>query len=132
MLMAYDELEREMNEIKNNIGKRIDPNDIDEMRAWRERMRSTKERTSEDTEERASQLAETAQRIRDKTYAGARVIEIAPIAEVSTNNPDALANHADRSARLGTTCINLALSRAAKWNKKSKEKRKWKLIRLSK
>jgi len=70
MLMAYDELERDMNEIKNNIGRRINPNDTEAMRAWRERMRSTKERTLEDIEERASQLAEAAQRISDRTYAG--------------------------------------------------------------
>jgi len=56
------------------------------MRAWRERMRSTKEKTLEDLEERASQFAEAAQRIRDRAYAGARVIEITPIAEVSVNN----------------------------------------------
>jgi len=58
------------------------------MRAWRERIRSTKERTLEDIEERASQLAEAAQRIRDRTCAGARVIDIAPIAEVGANNYD--------------------------------------------
>jgi len=81
MLNAYDELEKEMNELKNNTGRKINPNDTDAMRAWRERMRSTRERTLEDMEERASKLAEAAQRIRDRTYAVARVIEIAPIAE---------------------------------------------------
>jgi len=78
-----------MNELKNNIGRRINPNDVDAMRAWRERTRNTKERTLEDIEERASQLSEAAIRIRDRTYAGARVIEIAPIAEISTNDYDA-------------------------------------------
>jgi len=52
-------------------------------------MRSTKERTLEGMEKRASQLAEAVQRIRHRTYAGARVIEIAPIAEVNANNYDA-------------------------------------------
>jgi len=55
MLNAYDELEREMNELKNNIGRRINPNDVDAMRAWRERIRSTKKKTLEAIEERASQ-----------------------------------------------------------------------------
>jgi len=27
MIMAYEELEREMNDLKNNIGRRINPND---------------------------------------------------------------------------------------------------------
>jgi len=37
MLMAYDELEREMNDLKYNIGRRINPNDTEAMRAWREK-----------------------------------------------------------------------------------------------
>jgi len=52
--MAYDELEREMNDLKNNIRRRINPNDTDATRAWRERMRSTKKKTLDDIEERAS------------------------------------------------------------------------------
>jgi len=79
MLIAFDELEKDMSELKNNIGRKMNPSDSDAMRAWRERMRNTKERTLEDLEEKASQLAEAAQRIRERTYAGARVIEIAPI-----------------------------------------------------
>jgi len=67
MLLAYDELEMKMNDLKNKIGRRINPNDTEAMRAWRERMRSTRERTFEDIEPRASQLAEVAQRIRDRT-----------------------------------------------------------------
>jgi len=86
MFIAYDELEKEMNELKNNIGRRINPNDADAMRAWRERIRSVKKTTLEDIEERASQLAEAALRIRDRTYAGARVIKIAPITEISATD----------------------------------------------
>jgi len=104
MLMAYDELERDMNELKNNIGRRINPNDTEAMRAWRECMRSTKERTLEDIEERASQLAEAALIIRDRTYAGTRVIEIVPIAEVSVNNYDARVNRGEGSAQAGSSC----------------------------
>jgi len=107
MINVYNEIERDMNELKNNIGRRINPNDVEAMRIWRERMKSTKKKTLEDIEEKASQLAEAAQRIRDKTYAGARVIEIAPIAEVSANSLDMSANRADRSAVLGFTCIKL-------------------------
>jgi len=102
MLVAYDELEREMNELKNNIGKRINPNDTGAMSAWRERIRSTEERTMEDIEKRASQLAEAAPRIRDRTYAGARVIEITPVEEASANNYDARSKRADASARAGS------------------------------
>jgi len=89
MIVAYDKLEREMNDLKHNIGRRVNPSDTEAMRAWRERMRSTKERTLEDIEQRASQLEEVAKRIRDRTYEGARVINIAPIAETSANNYDA-------------------------------------------
>jgi len=32
MLLTYDELEREMNELKDNIGRRINPNDSEAMR----------------------------------------------------------------------------------------------------
>jgi len=88
MINVYDELERDMNELKNNIGRRINPDDVEAMHAWRKRMRSTKKKIFEDIEEKASQPAEAAQRIRDRTYAGGRVIEIAPIAEVSANNLD--------------------------------------------
>jgi len=70
-------------------------------------MRSTKKGTLGDIEERASQLAEAAQRFRDRTYAGARVLEIAQIAEVSANNLDASANRPDRSATLRPACAKL-------------------------
>jgi len=66
MINVYDELERDMNELKNNIGRKIYPNDVEAILAWREIMRSTRERTLEDIEERASQLAEAAQKIRDR------------------------------------------------------------------
>jgi len=123
MLMAYNELERDMNELKNNIGKRINPNDTDAMRAWRKCMSSSKERTLEDIEERASQLAEAAQRIRDRTYAGAHVIEIALIAEVSANNYDAQLKGLKANAQTGSTCKDQA-PRRAKWNQRTKGKKK--------
>jgi len=102
MLVAYDELERDMNELKNNIGRRINPNDREAMSVWRERMRTTKERTLEDIELRASQLAEAAQRIRDRAFTGVRVIEIAPIAEGSVNNYDARPMRPEAIAQAGS------------------------------
>jgi len=78
------------------------------MHAWHERMRSTIEKTLEDIEERASQLAEVAQRLRDRTYAGARVIEIAPIAEVSANNYDAQLRVLEANADTGNACKRAA------------------------
>jgi len=108
MLNAYDELERDMNELKNNIGRKINPNDTDAMRPWRERMRSTRERTLEDMEERASQLVEAAQRIRDRTYAGARVIEIVPIAEVSATKYNAELKGLSANPQTGSICKRLS------------------------
>jgi len=52
-----------MHELKNNIGKRIDPSDTDAVNTKRERFRDARERMSKDIEERASQLAEVAEKI---------------------------------------------------------------------
>jgi len=49
------------------------------MPAWRTRTRDAKERKLGDLKKRALLLAVAADRIRERTYAGARVIEIAPI-----------------------------------------------------
>jgi len=35
MVMAYDELERNMNELKNNIGTKVNPSDSDARRVTR-------------------------------------------------------------------------------------------------
>jgi len=123
MLIAYDELEREMNDLKNNIGRRINPNDTEAMRAWRERMRSTRVKTFEDIEHRASQLAEVAQRIRNRTYAGAHVTEIAPIAEASANNYDARPGHVVTDVQVGSTGrrVSNEASKAEPENKRKEE-----------
>jgi len=97
-------------------------------------MKSTNERTLEDIEERASQLAEAAQRIRDRTYAGARVIEIAPIAEVIANNPNAWINPADRSAQTGTTGIkpSAELSQVEPENERKEKMKADKTVKVKK
>jgi len=89
IIRAYDELEREMRELKNNIRKRIEAGDTEAINAWRTRVRGAREKTSGDIEERAMQLEMAAEKIRKRTYAGARVIEIAPIHDTSADKPSA-------------------------------------------
>jgi len=36
MLMAYEELEREMSKLRNSIGKRTNPSDLEALSGWRE------------------------------------------------------------------------------------------------
>jgi len=85
MLLAYDELEREMCELRNNIRRRINPNDPEALHAWRERVESARSESYSDIEKRASQLAEAAGRVRDRQYASASVIGIAPMRETEAN-----------------------------------------------
>jgi len=72
MIRAYDELEREMRELKNNIGKKVESSNTEAINAWRSRMRDAREKTLGDIEERALQLAMATERIRKRTYADAR------------------------------------------------------------
>jgi len=122
MLLAYDELEREMNDLKDNIGRRINPNDNDAMRAWRERIKNADERTLGDLEQRASRLSEAAQKMRDRTYAGTCVLEIAPIAEAGANNYDALFNVSEGIAQVGSTGMRAAAVAQVEPAKIKKEK----------
>jgi len=85
MRIAYDELEREMNELRNNVERRVNPSDTEVMNAWRERVEVARAEAFGDLEERAMKLAESAGRVRERRYAGARVIEVAPIREVAAN-----------------------------------------------
>jgi len=87
MIRAYDELKREMRELKNNIVKRIESGDTETINAWRTRVKDARERTSGDIEGRAVQLAMAAERIRERTYASAHIIEIAPIRNHNANKP---------------------------------------------
>jgi len=85
MRIAYEEFEREMNELRNNTGRRVNPSDTEVMNAWKERVRIARAEALRDLEERATKLAESAGRVRERRYAGARVIKVAPIREVAAN-----------------------------------------------
>jgi len=89
MIREYDELEQEIRELKNNIRKRVEWSDTEAINAWRTRVRDAIEKTSGDIKERALQLAMAAERIRKRTYAGARVIEIAPIRDAGADKQGA-------------------------------------------
>jgi len=93
MVRAYDELEREMREMRNNLGKRGESSNTEIIRAWRTRTREAKESKSRDIEERALLLAVAADRIRERTYVGARVIEVAPARDTEA---DRQGIHAER------------------------------------
>jgi len=82
MIRAYNGLEREMHELRNNIGRRIESSDTEAIKVWQTRARDAKEKMSEDIKKSALQLAGAAERIREITNMGARVIEIAPICDV--------------------------------------------------
>jgi len=83
--MAYDELEREMNELRNNMGRRVNPSDTEVMNAWKERVEVARAEAFGDLEEKAIKLAESAGRGRERRDAGARLIEVAPSREVAAN-----------------------------------------------
>jgi len=83
--MAYDELECEINELRNSTGRRVSPSDTEVMNAWRERVEIARAKVIGDLEKRAIKLAKSARRVRERRYAGARVIEVAPIRDVAAN-----------------------------------------------
>jgi len=90
MRVAYDDLEREINELRNSVVRRANPSDAEVMNAWRERVEIARAENARaeafgDLEERAMRLAELAGRVRERRYAGARVIEIAPIRDAAAN-----------------------------------------------
>jgi len=103
MIWTYDELEREMHEIRNNLGKRGESSDTDAINAWRTRTKDAKEKRTGDIEERALQLAVAAERIRERTYAGSRVIEIAPIRDTGADRQSA---HTDRESTARSSNIS--------------------------
>jgi len=99
MIRAYDELERAMHELRNNLGKRVGLSDPEAINAWQTRARDTKEKRSSNIEEKALQLAVAAERIRERTYAGVRVTEVAPICEAKTDRQGA---HTERVEPVAT------------------------------
>jgi len=80
MLIAYGELEREMNELRNNIGRKANTSDTGMLNAWRERV-DIRTEAQGDLETRTAMLADATERGRERRYGGARVIEVAPIRE---------------------------------------------------
>jgi len=91
MLIAYGELEREMNELRNNIVRKTNPSETEALSAWRERVQFSRAEAYGIFELRAAKSADTAKRVRERRYGGARIIEVAPIRE-STANANAIAN----------------------------------------
>jgi len=116
MIKTYDELEREMYEIRSKLEKRGESSDTEAINAWRTRTKDVKEKRTGDIEERALQLAIAAERIREKTYAGARAIEIAPIREVGAEKQGSLTERVETTER--SSSIN---------KKNSSEKKKVKI-----
>jgi len=53
MRMAYDELEREMCQLRNNMGRRVNPSDTEVMNAWKERVEVARAEAFGDLEKRA-------------------------------------------------------------------------------
>jgi len=88
MLIAYGELEREMNELRNNIGKRTNTSDMEALSAWRKRVEISRAEAYGNTESRAAILADAAVRVQERQYGGARIIEVAPIRESTANAID--------------------------------------------
>jgi len=99
MIRTYDELECEMHEIRNTFAKRGESSDTDAINAWRTRTRDAKEKRTGDIEERALQLAVAAEQIRERTYAGARVIEIAPIRDIEADRQNAHTERVESNER---------------------------------
>jgi len=85
MLIAYSEHEREMNELRNNIGRKTNPSEAEALSAWRERVKISRAAAYDDIERRAAILADAAERVRERGYGGSRVIEVVPIRELTAN-----------------------------------------------
>jgi len=85
MLIAYEELEREMNELRNNIGKKTNPSDSEALSAWRKLVEMSRTEAYNNLEVRVAKLADVADRARGRRYGGARIIEVAPIRESTAN-----------------------------------------------
>jgi len=85
MLIAYEELEREMNELRNSIGKKTNPSDSEALSAWKERVEISRTEAYNNLEVRTVKLADVAERAQGRRYGGARIIEVAPIRESTAN-----------------------------------------------
>jgi len=63
MQTAYEELEREMNELQNSIGRKTNPSDAEVLDAWKECVETSRAEAYSDLETRAAKLAESAGRV---------------------------------------------------------------------
>jgi len=86
MLMAYGELEREMNELRNNIGRKANTGETGMLKAWRELGEIGRAEALCDLEIRVARLADANDRGHERRYGGVRVIEVAPIRETTLVN----------------------------------------------
>jgi len=132
MLIAYGELEREMNELRNNIGRRTNTGDMGALSAWRERVKISRAETYGDIESRAAILADAAVRVRERQYGGTRVLEVAPIRESTAHAIDApegrLTSAAPKEASGEAETINKSRVKTEKIKKeKTSEEKKIKL-----
>jgi len=109
--IAYDELEREMIELRNSAGKRVNPSETEVMNAWRECVEIARAEAFGDLKERAIKLVEAAGRVRERRYAGARVIEVAPIRDVAAN-VSATNVQGERAATVAPTTIGGTVEQA--------------------
>jgi len=79
MDIEYGELEREMNELRNNIGRKANTGEIELLNAWRELGEISRAEAFGDLEKRGARLADAAEKGRERRYGGVRLIEVAPI-----------------------------------------------------
>jgi len=68
-----------MNELRNNIGKKTNPSDTEALSAWRKRVEISRAEAYGDIESRVGKLPDAAERVREKRYNSALVIEVAQI-----------------------------------------------------
>jgi len=93
MMIAYAELEREMNEQRNNIVRKNNPSERETLNARRERVEFSRAEAYGNLEPRTAEVAATTERGRERRYGGARLIEVVstrePAANATVNATDA-------------------------------------------
>jgi len=85
MMIAYGELEQEMNKLRNNIGRKNHPSEKETLSAWKERVEFSRAKAYGNLEPRTAKLAETTERVRERRYGSVRLIEVVPIREPTAN-----------------------------------------------
>jgi len=85
MMIAYGELEREMNELRNNIVRKNNPSERKTLCAWRERVEFSRAEAYGNLETRTVKVGETTERVRERRYGGACLIEVVLIRDPTAN-----------------------------------------------